>query len=202
MKYILLPAILILSVVFNTFGQGGYYTPQTFPTPYGNITTYQFNRIPIYYSGKRSGSGSAGPESVKNEYNIVLKNDSVINVFARIDIKDSIQSITFKKKKQKFTIKPSDTKEIICLAFSKPRRGVPTDSCWLFKSVSGRITAYSYLPDPGTIYIVAVKKDNGQIIGLTKEVLLVMVSDNPKAIKKAENDQFVDAIKIYNKSKH
>lgn len=187
--------LAFIFLVTNLAVAQGFYTPQTFSTPYGNVTTYQYHHTPNYYY-----AGNTGPVSEKCDYKIVLKNDSIIEVFAKININERVQFISFKRKKEKFIIKPSDTKEIICSSYSQPMKGIPTDSCWLFKSFSGAINAYSYLPEPETMFIVAVQKGkNEPIVPLTKDVLVEMVSDNPKALNKAENDKFVAAIKIYNK---
>ena len=193
MKSFVLQIGLTFGVLYSAFGQG-FYTPQTNTTPYGSYTTYQYHYMPSYYGGNN------GPVSTKCDYKIVLKNDSIVEVFAKINIKDAIQSISFKRKKERFTITPSDTKEIICASYFQPTKGIPADSCWLFKSFSGAITAYSYLPEPGTMFIVAVQKGkDGPIVALTEDALLDMVADNPKALKKVNDGKFVDAIKIYNK---
>ena len=195
-RSILLPAIICLLVIFSASGQG-FYSPQTFSTPYGNVTTYQYHHLPnTYYRGNN------GPVSGKTHYRIVFKNDSILNVYGKINIKDSVQSITYKLNKQKYKVKPSETKELVFKSYMDEveRSGIPTDSCWLFRSASGKINSYSYLPYEGTMFIIAIQKGtSGPIVNLSKETLLEMIADNPKAIKKAENDNFYDAIRVYNK---
>ncbi|MFM7859343.1 MAG: hypothetical protein ACKO96_47325 [Flammeovirgaceae bacterium] len=172
----------------------------TIRTPYGNATYTTWVPGPRMYYG-----GTATP-SYKYLFTIVLKtdNDSTLLVKAKIDASEKKHVIKAKVNKQKIVIKPTDTREISRIApWGEKLVGLPTDSCWLFLAIKGKINAYSYLAEKGTSSwgsIIAVQKGEGQpILPLNKDNLEEMVADNPEALTFAKKKKLEKAITAYNK---
>jgi hypothetical protein len=89
--------------------------------------------------------------------------------------------------------------------------GVPTDSCWMFKVISGPINLYAksldYLitSDDGNsrelnLYaIVGIQLNDGPIIALTDDSLKQMVGPDATALKSAGKKNYYSALKKYNR---
>lgn len=149
--------------------------------------------------------GTATP-SYKYPFTIVFKSDkdSTLLVKAKIDASEKNHVIRTKVNKQKVVIKPTDTREIYRIDNSGLKiTGMPTDSCWLFLAVRGKINAYSYLAEKGLSSwgsIIAVQKGEGApILPLNKDNLEEMVADNPEALKFAKKKKLEKALTTYNK---
>jgi len=81
--------------------------------------------------------------------------------------------------------------------------GIATDSCWLFKVLSGKINAYSEYSDIVGIdatYIVAYKTETGSIEPLIPEKLEPLISINEKAHKFFKRKDYYSAIERFNKA--
>jgi hypothetical protein len=82
-----------------------------------------------------------------------------------------------------------------------PIRGIATDSCWLFKVVTGKISAYSSLSEVENIsseYLAAIKVENGPIEPLNPDKLGPVLINNAKAYNAFVKKNYLLAIKIYN----
>lgn len=169
--------------------------PSTIRTPYGNVNTTTYQYMPMYHG---YGTGSM---SLKHEFKIMLKNDSLITVNSRIDIQDSVHFIKYKVKGTQHVIKPEDTKEIYRYSSGKKIMGIPTDSCWLFKADEGKINSYSYVAEEGLAYVVAIQDgDVGEIVPLTKDNLMYIIGDvDDKLMRLIEKHKFNKAIELFNK---
>lgn len=170
---------------------------ETIKTPYGNVTHTTYQTV-----GMIGGPyGSTGPVSRKYEFTVVLQNDSSFTVKTKIDIKAEKHLLVVKKKKEKWEITPDQTREISRLTYPANTRlvGIPSDSCWLFQSIQGRISAYSYLAELNSEYLVAVRKYNGPIVKLTPDALKEMLEDHEKALKHWGKKQYKQAIEAYNR---
>ncbi|MFM8913952.1 MAG: hypothetical protein ACKOE6_13720, partial [Flammeovirgaceae bacterium] len=172
----------------------------TIRTPYGNAT------YPTWLPGPRMYYGGTATPSYKYPFTIVFntEKDSTLLVKAKIDASEKNHVIRIKVNKQKVVIKPTDTREIYRIAGNGEKiTGIPTDSCWLFLAVKGKINAYSYLAEKGLGSwgsIIAVQKGEGQpILPLNKDNLEEMVADNAEALKFAKKKKLEKAITIYNK---
>ncbi len=89
--------------------------------------------------------------------------------------------------------------------------GVPTDSCWMFKVISGPINLYAksldYLipTDDGNsrelnLYaIVGIQLNDGPIVALTDDSLKQMVGPDAAALKSVEKKNYYSALKKYNR---
>jgi len=185
--------------LFASMAKGQIMVPQTttMSTPYGNVTTTQYMHMPMYY-------GQRGAVSSKYNFTLVLKGDSTVQANnARIDIKEKTHHFKVKSGKQKFAIKPSDTKEVFRLTSGgKKLSGIPADSCWLFKAVTGTINGYSYLAETGYSYIIAIQDgEEAPIIPLTKKNLETMIGTlgNEKVMKHLEKKRLISALEEFNR---
>lgn len=168
---------------------------RTIRTPYGDrtLTTYETMREPFYY--RKEG---------KYEFTIILKNDSAIIAKTTIDHSERKHSVAVRDADhKKMKIYPTDTKGLIRIdETGNELYGVPTDSCWLFQSASGRINSFSFLAETGMESVIAVQEgDDGRIVPLTKTNLLKIVgNDDPKLVKMIENGRLIKVIKLFNKT--
>jgi hypothetical protein len=83
--------------------------------------------------------------------------------------------------------------------------GIPSDSCWMFKVISGPINAYSLLSveddgqnfDPSSI--VGIQLNDGAIVKCNPDNLKAMVNQDPKALEFADKKELYRAIKRFNR---
>jgi len=83
--------------------------------------------------------------------------------------------------------------------------GTPTDSCWMFKVVSGAINVYSKYPqiaegDFSPSSIIAIQLNDGQMVKYSVENLKQMVAGDSDAIENIEKKNYYKAIKKYNRN--
>ncbi len=194
-------SLFILFFVF-TFINYGQYIPvnSSFSTPRGTINTVNHIRMPMY-------NNYSSLSKLELRYTIILKNDSVFSVPSTITLTDSTHFLTYtkkglEKKSLKINIYPNQTKQLRIKTSEGFFVGEPRDSCWLFKTVNGRINGYSYLPIVAGEEIKAIQKNTSEeIVTLTKPVLLLMVNDHEKATALANKGKLWQAIKAYNNLK-
>lgn len=81
-------------------------------------------------------------------------------------------------------------------------KGTATDSCWIFKAISGSINAYSAFSEDGNGFIhpplMAIQKGEGAIISLTADNLKTIVEQDAGALKNIRRKNYYEAIKKYN----
>ncbi len=191
MKSLLL-ALSAAALLQTTFAQS-IPVQRTIRTPYGKrtLTTYMPTQIPSFYS----------PEG-KYEFTIILKNDSAIVAKTKIDHSKQKHSVTIRDAdNKKKIIYPTDTKGLTRIdETGNELYGIPTDSCWLFQSASGRINSFSFLAETGMDFIIAIQEgDDGRIVPLTKRNLLRIVGDDPKLQKLIDKGRLTKVIKLFNK---
>ncbi|WP_121810440.1 hypothetical protein [Mucilaginibacter kameinonensis] len=103
-------------------------------------------------------------------------------------------------------ITPSLTKKSSQIAaVSNYYKGIAKDSCWMFRFISGPISAYSLLSEPdGKMFnpksIVAIQLNNGSIVQYNEENLREMVGDDPDAIESIQWKNYLQAIRRYNRN--
>jgi len=147
-------------------------------------------------------------DSTKKEITSAIYTDSIAKAHFIVWIdKKYKKSDTNRYKK----IYPSQTRGLVCIliptdGFHKGPamylHGKITDSCWMFKTITGRINAYSAVPnnlgplDPTTI--VGIQLNNGPILPFNELNLRAMVALDPKAIELTSEKKYVRAIKKYN----
>jgi hypothetical protein len=196
MKHLLTYSLLFIA--FTGMSQM-YSVPNTIRTPYGNVTTYTNHYMPMYYGGY-----SLPTVFKRAKLQVVLKNDSVLNIQARFDAGSKQNAITVKGKKgvADKVYQPADTKSVTrsFVTGELPMKGIPADSCWLFKVISGKISCYSNVPLQSEGSIVAIQFENDPIIKLTKDNLLAMIPERDEKFEKLfKKNKFIEAIKLYNK---
>ena len=192
---ILTHLVLAIGVVSECAAQQFVPVQHTISTPYGNVTT----TTNMMVGGYNYGNGTSNP-SRKYKFTIVLKNDSTFTVKKRIDISKDKHVIHVKVKGKKVEITPDQTKEISRISYMANDKltGIPSGNYWLFLSIQGRISAYSYLAEVNSEYLVAVKKYDGPIVKITDQSLREMLDGNEKALKYLEKKQYKNAIEAYN----
>ncbi|TXH25307.1 MAG: hypothetical protein E6Q96_09255 [Cyclobacteriaceae bacterium] len=175
--------------------------PQTHKinTPYGpaKFTTYTYQRMPMMNYSQQ------GPVSRKYQFYLVMKDGGSLVTKNRINFEDSINSIALKDESKR-VIKPNETVEIFrMLPEGIKFIGIPTDSCWLFKSSTGKINTYSMLAEQDMSYAVAIQKGTGDIVKLSKENLLELTADanDAELVAMIEKKKFLKAIQRYNREK-
>jgi hypothetical protein len=161
-----------------------------------------------------------------SEYNpeykfaVVMKDSSKLEVQSKLYIDTALHqnylvvlNKNFPKKdpRREHKIYPAQTAEISRNSFARytltPTQivGVPNDTCWLFKSINGKISAYSNLPvlDFGnnmiSMMLCAIQLDNGPVLKLTSADLTNMVGKNSNALKAIKKKDYYQAIKKFNK---
>ncbi len=138
------------------------------------------------------------------DFTVIMKDGSIIKAKSKIGYLDSSSlCIIHKQGKIEYRIKPIDTKQLNYInGKDELIVGIPNDSSWLFKTETGRINVYSYLPDLYTAYMVAIQNGNeGPIVVLSKENLRPLISTNSKALELLEKGNLVRVIRFYNKLK-
>jgi hypothetical protein len=84
-------------------------------------------------------------------------------------------------------------------------KGKATDSCWMFKVISGPITAYSYSAEEdddmmfNPYSIVGIQLNDGPILNFSAENLKEMVGENLDALQFILKKNYYKAIKKFNK---
>lgn len=77
--------------------------------------------------------------------------------------------------------------------------GIITDSCWLFKTLSGKISVYSTYPENNDNYsIAAIELVKGVIEPFDPEKLKLIIAGNEKAIRKFNKKNYFVAIEKFN----
>lgn len=191
-KFIWMKVIIVLLLAYTPTTAQYINVPTKFSTPRGNITVYERVYMPHYQNYETV--------SIKHVFTIVLGNDSVITKKAKIITKDSVHTLSWNENGEKKSITPAETKEIYRMENGKKITGSPTDSCWLFPVGVGKIFTYSILSETVDPIISHIQNGSwGQILSLTKENLIPMLSDNEKAIKLVEKGKLLKAIDLYNK---
>ena len=167
----------------------------TLQTPYGKVQTTSYSYMPMHYGGKTS--------SMKYQFEIVFYFDSTLNTRAKIDFSDNRHSMKVKSGKgKKEHLFPSGTKEIYRITSEGKRiKGVPADSCWLFKTVEDKINAYAFLPEGQYTYVTAIQDgDTNPIVPLTRKNLGAIVGNlaDPEVLKLIEKNKLIKALQLYN----
>jgi hypothetical protein len=196
--------VLLLSNLFGLHAQGHFNTPTYTPRFNPVFRPMQFNN---YY----------GTVSMKHKFKIVFTDGTDTTVYSTIHADTPsyyllLENKSVKKKDSaRFRkIYPNQTKYIVRLDkynYSHDKyeevvsQGLTTDSCWLFKDILGKVSAYTPLAedDVDDGFLRYIQKDDGPLVEINKENLQDMVKDNEKAARQAQKGNFAKAIKTYNK---
>jgi|SRR5690242_3611803 len=211
MRKRILPITLVAGCTLFTshlFAQMPNYMPAVQKT-FMNSQLNQFNQFNRFMAGNMKFNYSSLEQGT--HFFVVVKNDStVIKVFGTIRGDSLTQYLQWKDKTVSRNdsgrlkkIYPNQTKEIIRIDQNSPQlTGFSTDTCWLFKAISGKITCYSPVADDPYIkdLITYIQKENGPILRMTSENLESLLNDNEKALGLLKKKKFERAIAVYNRS--
>ncbi|HEV3411031.1 MAG TPA: hypothetical protein VG101_01075 [Puia sp.] len=170
-----------------------HYQPMYFNTYYGTVSTK--HRFKIVFTDGTDTIVYSTIHADTPSYYIMLENKSVKK-------KDSAR---FRK------IYPSQTRYIVRFDGydatlgkyeDSVSKGLATDSCWLFKDIDGKVSAYTPLAedDVDDGFLRYIQMDQGPLIEINKQNLMEMLKANEKAAGQAESGKYAKAIKTYNKS--
>lgn len=167
-------------------------------TPAGTINnqqTFGYKTEPFVFKNKAT--------RIKSYYNIALLEDSLVNAYTRVDTKSIPHSITARVEKltRKFT--PRDTQFIVRIGDNSHEYiGLPADSCWMFRMISGKINVYHFLPFNQWEFAVAIQKgQDAQIQKINPDLIKLLIADDPKATQFFEDGDYETAIRVYNGEK-
>ncbi|QHL86079.1 hypothetical protein GU926_00905 [Nibribacter ruber] len=148
-------------------------------------------------------------------YMVVMKDSTVIKVQGKIKFDvfkvSYLETLDLSKRPKDparhLKIYPKNTRSITKVFTNKKQSvpGLPADSCWLFKSVEGKINGYSYLPLPqnsagaNSDYFKFFQKGDGKLQVLQQDSLLVMMQDSEKAKNYLKKGSPYKALLEYNK---
>jgi hypothetical protein len=195
------PVMLVLSFVFSAIliASGQMYSPpMTIKTPYGNVNTPGVYRpyTPVY------GSSQQQTYFKRAKLIVHLNNDSVKNIRAAFDANSKQNTVTIKGKKGQAdqVFKPADTKSVSRVFEGVGTlKGIPADSCWLFKIITGRINGYSNVPAYSEYSIIAIQDGEGAIRKLTKDNLSAMIPARSEKLERLlSKNKLIEAIKLFN----
>jgi len=128
---------------------------------------------------------------------LTMKDNSTREVHSKL-YADSVNNRSYVMDDQQ-KIYCSQTRRISREDGSRQITGIATDSCWLFKIVSGKINAYSFLSEgAGTYSIAALQTGNSAIQVFDERELEQMINNNPKAMKAFIKRDYLKAIEKYN----
>lgn len=204
---------LMIGASSIAFAQRGM-VPAPFQADYNKMMTNQAMRMPFMVD----------PVNVRNDPFFMFRNNEEPYNF-RVFFKDSTKmfvtsfiyadsakrsfyiiaedrSLPEKDPKRTQKIYPVETASIIQFNDSGNLTGVPTDSCWLFKVISGKISVYSQIPKAKGLkndMITASQVGNGPVDKFYPLVLYPIIKEDHAALNEWSKEAFINAIKKYNK---
>jgi hypothetical protein len=108
----------------------------------------------------------------ESDYYVVFKNGSALKVHARIQALGCEEFMVYPMEGKLQRIHPSDTKFVVLIQDHRRIAGIPTDGCWIFKVISGSISAYNYSGDEKSV--VYIQKLDGPLVPFNPELLTAM----------------------------
>jgi hypothetical protein len=196
---------LLLSNSFSLQAQARFTTPSYTPRFNPVFQPMQFNN---YY----------GTVSTRHKFKIVFADgtDTIVYSIIHADTPSYYLLLENKSVKKKDSarfrrIYPPQTKYIVRLDRYNVARdkyddivseGLTTDSCWLFKDIDGKVSAYTPLAEDDVEdgFLRYIQKDKGPLIEINKKNLKEMLEPNEKAAGQAERGKYAKAIRTFNKS--
>lgn len=139
-------------------------------------------------------------KNIKYNFTVVMRDNSVKQVHSKI-YADSIRNQSYLIDDSQQKIYCAQTKRISRINGSDALTGIATDSCWLFKVVSGQLNAYSQLSETAGInsfYIMDIQVGDGEIQRFTPELLESIINGDPKSKKAFVKKDYYKAIEKYN----
>jgi hypothetical protein len=204
--------ILFIPVLLSANGARAQGHPNFSPPPYNPF----FNNPHNFWYNTRPGKGALNDKFPKHYYKVGQKGGTDTLVYGRIQVDSPshyllVENKAVKKKDSARFIKiyPSQTRSIahVDLETGTEYPGRPTDSCWLFKIIEGKMSAYtslgeyeSDLTDGVDYYLQYIQVGDGPLIPIQDPKALELFGDNEKASAFFTKKEFARAIKKYNKT--
>ncbi|WP_207536503.1 hypothetical protein [Desertivirga arenae] len=182
-----------------------------------NSTGVQFRMLTQMVNNRYWYRNTELLENNKYNFRVTFKDGTTKDIFSKIytDTALHVSYLKLPNKKSSHNegsreerIYPKQTLKISRLYenFKHPEKketieGLAADSCWLFKSISGKITAYSFLSerlDMHTGYLSAIQVDSGAILNFSPEQLRAVISNSDKAMRSFNKQDYYQAIIRYN----
>lgn len=147
----------------------------------------------------------------KYEYTVVLKDSSKLTFRSRIH-SDTVAKVSYlffedrSKPKdlasRKRKVLPTETLSVSRLDRNTGAyvQGFPTDSCWLFRVHTGKVSIYSFLSelDITDDHITAIQWGDGPVEPFSTERLREMIKGDEKALRLLEKKNYYRAIERFN----
>ena len=147
-----------------------------------------------------SGNWAYRMQTLKNVrylFTVTMKDNSVREVRSKI-YADSLAN-------KSYLLDAENQQKIYCNQTRRITRdgngvtGIATDSCWLFKVVSGKINAYSFLSDAaGPFSIIAYQTGTSLIQNFDPQLFELLIKDDTKAYKVFLKKDYIKSIEKYN----
>lgn len=210
-KGLLFITAILLFAVTKVFAQYGQYTPamnamfsqqfmqsmqrQSMMNMMNHMNTGQYNKKYDFVVNMKDGS----TQEVSSK--ILVDTSSKKSYLLLVNRKLKKSDINREQK-----IYVDQTTSIIRKTFSDAITGISKDTCWMFKAVSGPISAYSFYSEDSDSFnfteysLVGLQFNDGPIIKLNEENLVAMIGSNdPDILKKIKKKDYYSVIKKYNK---
>ena len=151
--------------------------------------------------------------NAKVNYRVILNSGATLVVQSRIMFDENGKAyleLENKSRKKEDTLRtqkilPAMTRSITKLTSGQNEiiLGSPADSCWLFKSISGAVNAYSFLPETYDLhigYLKMIQKENNELLTLNEANLKTILADDPQAMALVDKKKYFEALQLYNKN--
>lgn len=213
--------VLVVSAVFILLSPRSFAQPRgmTMNQVYSQVNKQTMNQqMQMNMQMQMLSLNNAGSYNPNYTYDVTMTDGTMLQVTSRIlsdtTLKKTYLLIVDKRFKKSDTthrfqrIYPFQTK-IISRIDDTPGApaitGLPTDSCWMFKIISGAINVYSLLSveddeqifDPSSI--VGIQLNDGPIVKYNADNLKPMVGQDTKALELIGDKNLYRAIKRFNR---
>ena len=185
--------------------------PPQYQAGYNQVLKNATTRTPSMFMG---APGNYTYANMKYAWYITLKDGSRVTVYSKIHTGDENNNdrqylLSVNKELEKSDnnrerkIYSDQTLKVIRYdeKTNEPIEGIATDSCWLFKVISGKINAYSTFSEQQNIdprFLKALQVDNGPVESFDPVKLESIIKDDEKASKAFKRKNYLQAIKKYN----
>jgi hypothetical protein len=195
--------LLCLVLFFNTSLNA--QLPNYMPVVQQQQRIYDFNNFmnrPMNFDYRKQSSQL-------HNFRVVWKDSTQLSVEGIINSDSSVQYLVWEDRRVKKNdigrfkkIYPAETQLIVRSDYGSPEyEGRAFDTCWLFKAIAGKITGYSPVADVEATarFIRYVQKDNGPMLEMNPENLVLLINDNVDAMELFDRKKYEKAIRKYNK---
>ena len=203
--------LLFLTLVLLRVSLIQAQVPATYQRAYNQIINQQSYNSFQNFMMHMNYYGNEKLSDTKFFFKVMMK-DSIVKEIKSFVFFDTIKKKTYIKHVNKSLPKSdsnrnekiycSDVIEVMGGAGSSASllEGIITDSCWLFKTLTGHINVYSTYPEDNMNYsVTAIQLGMGRIEPFDPEKLKLIITGNEKAIKQLNKENYFIAIEKFNK---